>query len=255
MTQIRKKWIIIAAIGLPFILGFIISLPRWPYWRFAGNDAIWLNFWASYLGAIGSVIMAYIAYRTLKFSEEQNRPRIYPSVEIVVQKQYDPQAQNEENKWYNEPCYCLRIKNYGIQSATNIKLKVRCTNEELNRNETFRGYLNRLGEIEFALGSKEEKLLYIFPADVTPAIRRNEKRNNNFWYDEFIAKFKMSEIIVELSYREENQENSKVFIIPISHALSAQTTLIQVLDSINRNLDKLQASQGSQPKESKDPLN
>ena len=96
----KKKWILGILFGLPFLLGFLVALPKWPYWNFAGNVDTWIIFWGTYIGALGTVLMAVIAVETLKFSKRQNSPFVYPSIEIVVQKQYDPQASNDDQKWF-----------------------------------------------------------------------------------------------------------------------------------------------------------
>ena len=236
----KSKWIIIAVVVFPFLFGFLVAQPKWPYWAFAGDADTWLTFWGTYIGALGTVLMAVVAVESLKLSKKQNRPIVYPSIEVVVQKQYDPLAEEEVYKWFNEVCYCLRVKNFGIEAATKIQINVSCSNPDLFKNEFVSGRVNWLNNLEFALGSKEEKLLYLCPAEITPDIRRGEKKENVFLFDSFIEEFKKSMVSVELSYDEDESRTPKVFTFPINEALTAQTTMIQVLDSINRSLQNLE---------------
>ena len=91
----KIKWIIIAVVVLPFLIGFLVALPKWPYWAFAGNTDTWLTFWGTYIGAMGTMLMAVMTFISLKLSKKQNRPIVYPSIEVVVQRQYDPLASEE----------------------------------------------------------------------------------------------------------------------------------------------------------------
>lgn len=235
----KNMWIIIVVVVLPIILGFIVAQPKWQYWPFAGTADTWLVFWGTYAGSLGSIIMAIIAFATLKFSIKINRPRVYPSIELVVQKQYDPKANEEENEWYNEVYYCLRIKNYGVETATNIRLKIDCSNPGLLNNEFVANNINWLNNLSFALGHNEERLFNLYPAEVNRSIRRKEKERHDFSFDSYIDLFKKSDVVIEVWYSELNNDKPITFKIPITGVITAQTTLIQVLDSINRSLQKL----------------
>ena len=57
------------------------------------ND--WLGFWGSYLGAIGSFVMALIAFfalrknnEQLEYIKKQNRPYLYASIRKVLHKKF-----------------------------------------------------------------------------------------------------------------------------------------------------------------------
>jgi hypothetical protein len=235
----KNRWLIIIVVTLPFIIGFLVVLPKWPYWNFAGNADTWLIFWGTYTGSLGSLVMAIIAFETLKLTKSQNSPCVYPSIELVVQKQYDSQANHEEGEWYNEICYCLRVKNYGVGTATNIRLKTDCSDPELLNNELVAKNINWLNNLNFSLGHNEEKLFYLYPAEVTRSIRRKEKERHENCFDSYIDSFKKSDVIISISYSEIGNNKPIIFKIPISGVITAQTTLIQVLDAINRSIKKL----------------
>lgn len=239
----KKWWLIpIGVVAFPIILS-IVAQQVWPCWKVAGDVNSWIGFWGAYVGAIGTIIMAIIAYETLGFSKRQTQPRVYLSLEKVVQKQYDPQATDESHKWFNEVCYCLRITNYGVEPATGIHMRVSCSNSELFEKETIEDNINWLNNLEFALGPKEEKVFYLCPAEITPDIRRKEKNDNKFWFDSFVESFKRSQVLVELSYYEDESTSPRLFSFNVNVVVTAQTTMIQVLADINRNLQKLQKSQ------------
>lgn len=241
---IRHKWLILLGVVIfPFILNYTVAQQVWPYWKVAGDASIWIGFWGSYVSAIGTVIMAVIAIETLQFSRQQSKPRVYPSLEKVVQKQYDEEASDEAKKWFNEELYCLRITNYGIEPATGIRIRVNCSNPELFNNEEIANKVNWLNNVEFALGPKEEKVFYLCPAEITPQIRRKELKDKKSWFDSFIKSFMQSLVLVELSYDEDESAKPKLFSFPVNGVLTAQTTMIQVLGDINRNLQKLHTCQ------------
>lgn len=104
--------IVLAPILLNFILLLQIGIPER---LIVGDSKLWLSFWPTYLGAIGTFAMAIMTYKTLKQNneqlyelkrqwEEEHRPRINISIAI-----------------YRKALF-IKIKNIGVGNATDIKM-------------------------------------------------------------------------------------------------------------------------------------
>lgn len=104
--------IVLAPILLNFILLLQIGIPEQ---LIIGDSKLWLSFWGTYIGSIGTILMVFITYKTLKQNneqldelkrqwEEEHRPRINISIAI-----------------YRKALF-IKIKNIGVGNATNIKL-------------------------------------------------------------------------------------------------------------------------------------
>lgn len=104
--------IVLAPILLNFILLLQIGIPEQ---LIIGDSKLWLSFWGTYIGSIGTILMVFITYKTLKQNNEQldelkrqwedeHRPRINISIAI-----------------YRKALF-IKIKNIGVGNATNIKL-------------------------------------------------------------------------------------------------------------------------------------
>lgn len=104
--------IVLAPILLNFILLLQVGIPEQ---LIVGDSKSWLSFWGTYIGSIGTILMVFITYKTLKQNNEQldelkrqwedeRRPRINISIAI-----------------YRKALF-IKIKNIGVGNATNIKL-------------------------------------------------------------------------------------------------------------------------------------
>ncbi|MBR1835227.1 MAG: hypothetical protein IJ785_06950 [Bacteroidales bacterium] len=104
--------IVLTPILLNFILLLQIGIPEQ---LIVGDSKSWLSFWGTYTGSIGTILMVFITYKTLKQNNEQldelkrqwedeHRPRINISIAI-----------------YRKALF-IKIKNIGVGNATNIKL-------------------------------------------------------------------------------------------------------------------------------------
>lgn len=83
MNHITKYWrrYLLVILFFPFILNFLVNC-RVCIWEdyIVGEPKDWLSFWASYIGGAGSIIMLFIALKTLSTHKEDNRPYIYTRI-------------------------------------------------------------------------------------------------------------------------------------------------------------------------------
>lgn len=104
--------IVLAPILLNFILLLQVGIPEQ---LIVGDSKSWLSFWGTYIGSIGTILMVFITYKTLKQNneqldelkrqwEEEHRPRINISIAI-----------------YRKALF-IKIKNIGVGNATDIKI-------------------------------------------------------------------------------------------------------------------------------------
>lgn len=104
--------IVLAPILLNFILLLQVGIPEQ---LIVGDSKSWLSFWGTYIGSIGTILMVFITYKTLKQNNEQldelkrqwedeHRPRINISIAI-----------------YRKALF-IKIKNIGVGNATDIKI-------------------------------------------------------------------------------------------------------------------------------------
>lgn len=232
---------IVIAVLFPILVNCLVATSAFPHCKIAGDTNAWISFWGAYAGALGTIIMAYLTIQTLNYTKSLNRPYIYPSIEVVVQKQFDSGATENQYKWYNEISYCICLKNYGNEPATGITMRIDCSNRKLLENEVIESQIKKLQSLLLSLGSKEEKRFYLCPAEITPEIRRKEKSNQTDSpdFDSFISDFKKSDLIVEITYNESEFRKPQSITLPVASATYALTTTTQMLDSINRSLQNL----------------
>lgn len=67
----HKKVVVALAIAFPFILNFLIVIPKPTWIPVVGNASDWIVFWATYVSALASFAMVVAAYETLDESRKQ----------------------------------------------------------------------------------------------------------------------------------------------------------------------------------------
>ena len=137
MKYTAWKKLLIIGIGLfffiiliPIILNFVVILPSpIPEKYIIGSPKDWLSFWAVYIGSIGSLIMAGVAFVTIM----QNRRMVVQNKKIIAQNK--KQLNEIVRQWEEEhrprinisiaiyrKALFIKIKNIGVGNATDIKM-------------------------------------------------------------------------------------------------------------------------------------
>lgn len=150
MKKVLKRhwWIILLflliAILFPLVLNWVMQKPA--IFKYVGDSADWLGFWAAYISAIASFAMVIITWMTLSQNkaqlnemkrqwEEEHRPRL----EIYFAK--TPSAKN----------YGIEIVNIGKSPATDIEFSL---NKELLdhiHNANAREALQKIGNTQLSI--------------------------------------------------------------------------------------------------------
>ena len=219
--NIWNKYIKYILIGLtivilpPIIVNFIMKIPC--EWTIEGPQ-IWIGFWGTYCGAIASFIMAYIAYKQMKTISEQNRPNLYPTIEIF--------SDRRDHK--NHYDYCLHIVNYGSRVASDIHIEI--DGEVLNKiNKKYKGNIDNIKESTYHILEKDDIVLKICPEQSDNIIK---DENYVLWLEEF----KKSSVNIKITY---NKEYSIKKNISLSNTLYARTSSLQMLFYIKQSLDDI----------------
>lgn len=179
---------------------------------------IWIGFWGAYLGAVGTFTMAAIAYRQLQILNEQNRPYLFPSIEIF--------AYRENNM--NSFDYCLRIANHGSRIASNIHIEIEClVFEEMG--EKYNQELKEISHRLYSIPEKEDIILRI-----CPELSKNSANDKD--YNKWLEKFKKSDVLVKLTYNDNYYHEE---LIPINDVMYARTNQIQMLYYLKNSVDEL----------------
>lgn len=119
----RNKYLIvilaIIAILVPVIFNFVLVLPSFlPQRWLIGDPTYWHSFWPTYIGSLGTLLMAIMTYKTLKQNDqlikEQNTPKVSCSLSV------------------SKDCLYIEIKNTASVPAHNVKVSLTSnTNEKI----------------------------------------------------------------------------------------------------------------------------
>lgn len=143
----RNKYLIvilaIIAILVPVIFNFVIVLPSFlPQRWLIGDPAYWHSFWPTYIGALGTLLMAIMTYKTLKQNDqlikEQNMPKVSCSLAV------------------GKDCLYIDIKNTASVPAHNVKVSL-ANNTTKEKIIDFDSLCNHLSQISFDISPFETK--------------------------------------------------------------------------------------------------
>lgn len=91
MDIIKKYWwcFLLALIAIPILINFVLLIPA--FTPIVGNESIWLNFFAVYIGSITTSIISFcILYKTLQANHEENeRNRLFQNNILRCQIDYN----------------------------------------------------------------------------------------------------------------------------------------------------------------------
>ncbi len=213
----NSKWIflILLICLFPVFVNWIMTVPC--EWTIEGPHT-WIGFWGAYFGSIASFAMACIAWKQMCIISEQNRPQLYPTIEIFSYRDGD----------CNHFDYCLHIVNYGSRMASDIHIEI--DGEVLSDKEN--KYLKCLSIIRdhvYDIPEKDDIVLKICPELSVDTV--NDK-NYTLWLD----KFKQSTIKIKLTY---NNEYIIEKNISLCNTLYAKTSSLQMLYYLKQSIDNL----------------
>lgn len=220
MTEKAKKrwtWIIAGVIIClsPVLVNLIMTITC--KWTIEGPQ-VWIGFWGAYIGAIASFAMAYIAWKQMRIISEQNRPQLYPTIEIFSYR----------DAGCNHFDYCLHIVNHGSRMASNVHIEI--DGDVLDDKEN--KFLENLSIIRnhiYDIPEKNDIVLKICPEFSIDTV--NDK-DYTLWLD----KFKQSTVKIKLTY---NNEYTTEKTISLCNTLYAKTSSLQMLYYLKKSIDEL----------------
>ena len=228
----------IAVIVLPIMINGIMHLScSWA----VGGTGDWISFWGAYLGAIGSFVMALIAYRTLKKNDEQldyikelNRPCLFASIRKYIQKK---EASYNLCNLYMSHTYYLSITNHGNQIARNVHVDL-SLNNPCNASENIISRLKEINKAHFDLLPNAERNFVIAEFCFPPEDDKRLSRERMDSYESF-EKVCLSIII---NYDGDKLGYSHKHSLFVRDSIVDSTTIVQMLDNINNSLKRLNES-------------
>ena len=174
----KYMWFIVIAVLL-LLLPLLINLCY--LWESSYNvlhsPSAWTTFWATYLAAIGSFLMIYFTWKTLKEMQRQwnetNRARL--TFAIVV---------------YNG-LYLLKVTNCGTATAYNISIKFNKDFIDNHFSNRIKETLKELGEKPFCIEAGASKHYHLSPIKDSGPWRIGKEtftsEQINKWLDEYLS--------------------------------------------------------------------
>ena len=156
MKKYRILLVGLFVITFPLLINVII-VQKTPLWvsSIAGDESDWLMFWATYIGASATAIMAWLTYNMFKqnkflLDSQQQRweaeRRGILSISISTYKNI----------------YCLEVKNIGLSRISNLNMIINSDFIDLLRVEDLKKSLESLERKNIILNPNEYKQFLIF---------------------------------------------------------------------------------------------
>lgn len=240
-----KRWIVknkYLCLGLLFVI-IVIILPvivngmmkitcDWT----TKEPNIWIGFWGAYLGAIGSFLMALIAYITLcknneqlKYIKEQNRPYLYASLRVIL-----------NNDFRN---YYLLVENQGMGLAKGIHLIVLCKKAEIANNQILFDHLTHINKSVFSLASKASKYFLLYSLPCGDRLKELDAEQQKKVYD-LNKNFEDASFLVKINHSWDYGKYEYEDILHMNESILEQTRIVQMLDSIDESIKQLSSTVG-----------
>ena len=212
-----STWVLFAfmVVVFPIFVNWIMTVScSWAI----GNVNTWIGFWGAYIGGIASFGMALIAYKQMRVISEQNRPFLYPTIDIFSYRDFGE----------NHFDYCLHIVNHGSRIASNVHVEI--DGEILDRiDKKYSDNLSIIRNREYVIPEKDDVVLKICP-------ELSRETFNDKDYSSWLNEFKQSSVKVRLSY---NNEYTIEKTISLSNTLYAKTSSLQMLFYMKQSIDNL----------------
>lgn len=211
------KWIILGLTIclLPVFVNWVMTIPC--NWTINGPQE-WIGFWGAYLGAIASFAMAYIAWEQMQILNEQNRPYLYPTIEIVPYR----------NDGSNHFDYCLHIANHGSRIAADVHIEI--DGDVLNKiGNNYYKNLSNIRNNTYDIPERDDIVLKICPKFSVDTV--NDKD-----YISWLEEFKQSSVKIKITY---NSSYTIEKTISLCNTLYAKTSSLQMLYYLKQSIDEL----------------
>ncbi len=205
------------------------------------ND--WLGFWGSYLGAIGSFVMALIAFfalrknnEQLEYIKKQNRPYLYASIRKVLHKK---DSQNDNNpslkRTYFTHTYYLSIVNHGNAIAKDVNFDINCSNPDLLKESGMGAIISGIKKSRIVIPPKMEKIYVLMVYSNDPDFTHEQQKDQNLFFDSFVE----SNFDVTIAYSWDFGKDQYKDTLYVKDTTTDATTIVQMLDYIDNSIAKL----------------
>lgn len=210
----------------------------------ASNDPNdWLGFWGAYLGAIGSFIMAFIAYFTLRknyeqleYIKKQNRPYILASIRKVLQQKESLNTDNQTLKGvYVTYTYYLSIVNHGNAIALDVKPNIQNSIADAFNDRRLSSVISDINKTKFTIPPKMEKNFVLVVYSSNPDFTSEQLKEQNL----FLDAFEKSIFDIKINYLWEFGKDQYEDILYVKDTITDATTIVQMLDYIDNHIMKL----------------
>lgn len=205
------------------------------------ND--WLGFWGSYLGAIGSFIMAIIAYcalrknnEQLEYIKKQDRPYLHASIrKVIQQKETSYFDDNNPKRLYVTQTYYLSVRNYGNTIVREVNIDIQNSNSDICKDRRLSPVITEINKAKKIIPPKEELNFVIAVYSNNPNLTRDQLKEQKLFFDVF----EESQFDIKIKYfwgfgKDQYQDS-----LYVKNATTDATTIVQMLDYIDNSIGKL----------------
>ena len=244
ISKIPWLWIVfaVAVVITPIFVNWLMMMRC----QITVEQNEWIAFWGAYLGAVGSFLMAIIAYKTLlqnneqlKYIKEQNRPNLNVEIRKYIQQKTERDENgNLTNRLYHSHAYYLSIENHGNQIATNVHINVSIDVSDDISNKRMYPCLAGVNNLHFNLPANRKRNIILadiaFPSGLTTQ-QAEEQRS-------FIESIETGCFLVRITYDGVNRKYEYKEALYVRDAIVDSTTIVQMLDYIDNNIKDISQS-------------
>lgn len=238
----KKKlclWVLLALviILLPIAVNGLMIIPC--CWS-TNEPNEWIGFWGAYLGAIGSFVMALIAYLTMQKNDEQleyikkqNRPYVYASIRRITHQKSVPQN-NAPQQLYVAHTYYLSLANHGNTLARDITINIRNINPKLNGGQ-LNSVVSEINRAKLFIPPRSERNFVLHVESYPPGLEKAQIREKKEFFDDF----EKSSFDIKVTYSWDFGMDKSEDLLSVKDATTDATTIVQMLDYIDNSIKKL----------------
>ena len=205
------------------------------------ND--WLGFWGAYLGAIGSFVMALIAYfalrknnEQLEYIKKQNRPYLFASIRKVLQQKESLNTDNQTPKEvYVTYTYYLSIVNHGNAIALDVKPNIQNSIADAFNDRRLSSVISDINKTKFTIPPKMEKNFVLMVYSSNPDFTSEQLKEQKIFFDAF----ERSNFDIKIKYLWEFGKDQYEDLFYVKDTTTDATTIVQMLDYIDNHIMKL----------------
>ena len=210
------------------------------------ND--WLGFWGSYLGAIGSFIMAIIAYyallknnEQLEYIKKQDRPYLHASIRKVIQQKETSYIDDKNPKrLYLTQTYYLSVRNYGNTIVREVNIDIQNCNSDICKDKRLSHVISEINNTHKIIPPKEELNFVIAVYSNNPYLTREQFNEQKLFFDVF----EEPKFDIKIRYFWEFGKDEYEDSLYVKNTTTDATTIVQMLDYIDSSILKLNETVG-----------